>query len=67
MEINNHVYASNSEAFLRKVCNYLANVGSLVARIYQISITQILKHFKRFCQSFAFHEIAENEIKEGVH
>ena len=68
MEINNHVYDTNSETFLNKVCNYFANVGSLMGRNLPNQHNSDFKIYsKRSCQSFAFHEITENEVNECIY
>ena len=67
MEINNHVYDTNSETFLNNVCNYFANVGSLMAKNLPNQHNSYLKIYsKRSCRSFSFHEITENEVNECI-
>ena len=67
MESNKHVYDTNSEAFLNKVCDYFANVGSLMGKNLPNQHNSGLKiHSKRSCQSFVFHGITEDEVKECI-
>ena len=67
VEINNHAYDTNSETFLDKVCNYFANVGSLMCKNLPNQHNSNLKiYFKRSYQSFAFHEITENEVNKCI-
>ena len=67
IKISNHVYDTNSEIFLNKVCNYFANVGSLMRKNLPNQHNSNLKIYsKRSCQSFAFHEITEDEVNKCI-
>ena len=67
MQVSNHVYDTNSEAFLNNACDYFANVGSLMGKNLPNQPNSDLKVYsKRSCQSFALHEITENEVNECI-
>ena len=64
MQINNHVYDTNSEAFL---CYCFINVGSLVDRNLPNQLNSDLRIYsQRSSQSFAFHEITEHEVNACI-
>ena len=67
MEINNHIYDTNSATFLNKICDCFANVGLLMGKNRPNQRKSDLKIYsKRCCQSFVFHEITKEKVNECI-